>query len=162
MLEGQNATNSISLGRSVTPVVEVRDENEFPVEGAEVVFSLPESGPGGTFPGNQLSFTTRSNAQGQASAPFLINGLAGRFQIKVVATAGNRRGEASITETNSTGGYIGAAVPRRAWYKKWYIWAILGGAASGGTIALLRRGGGSPPNTQTITISPGGVVFGAP
>ena len=63
VLEGNNGTNSISLGRSVTPIVEVRDQNEFPLEGATVVFTLPAAGPGGTFPGNKTSFTDRKSTR---------------------------------------------------------------------------------------------------
>src|SRR6266567_1810762 len=79
VLEGDNAVNSIPLNQSVTPIVEVRDENEFPVEGATVVFTLPASGPGGFFPENRSTFTARSDLQGQASAPFVLNGFAGKF-----------------------------------------------------------------------------------
>ena len=49
VLEGNNAFNSIPLGRAVTPIVEVRDDNDFPVEGATVVFTLPTTGPSGVF-----------------------------------------------------------------------------------------------------------------
>jgi hypothetical protein len=161
VLEGNNGTNSISLGRSVTPIIEVRDQNEFPLEGATVVFTLPAAGPGGTFPGNKTSFTTRTDPQGQASAPFLVNGLPGRVRIGVIATAGNRKGEIQIDQTNSAGGYIGPALARRPWYKKWYIWAIVGGAAGAGAAVALTRGGGSS-SSSTITIIPGGPVFGGP
>src|SRR5215471_10153645 len=67
VLEGENAVNSISLGSSVTPVIEVHDSNDFPLEGAIVVFALPANGPGGSFPGNQTSYTTRSDSRGQAT-----------------------------------------------------------------------------------------------
>src|SRR5450631_2683960 len=56
VLEGENAINSISQGQSIPPVAEVRDQNDMPVEGATVVFTLPESGPGGSFPGGRASF----------------------------------------------------------------------------------------------------------
>ncbi|MBL8237975.1 MAG: hypothetical protein JNM66_11180, partial [Bryobacterales bacterium] len=48
VLEGANAINSIPNRSATFPVVEVRDENDLPVEGAEVVFELPATGPGGT------------------------------------------------------------------------------------------------------------------
>lgn len=162
VLQGNNSTNSISLGQSVTPIIEVRDQNEFPVEGARILFSLPAAGPGGTFPGNQPSFTTRTDSQGQASAPFIVNGLSGRFRIAVVATSGNRKGEAQIEQINSVGGYIGPVLSHRPWYKKWYILAIVGGAAAAGTAIALQHGSGSSSSSSTITIIPGGPVFGAP
>src|SRR5262249_49768578 len=101
VIEGKDAVNSIPRLHSTPPVVEVRDQNEFPVEGATVVFTLPEQGPGGTFLNKRTTFTTRSDAKGQATAPFLMNNIPGKFQIKVTATAGNRKAEALITQTNS-------------------------------------------------------------
>lgn len=77
VLEGGNVINSLSMGQSIAPVIEVRDQNDLPVEGATIVFSLPESGLGGTFPGGSSTFTVRSNAQGQATCPFRANGLTG-------------------------------------------------------------------------------------
>lgn len=169
VLEGDNAVNSISLGGSVTPVVEVRDSNEFPVEGAAVVFTLPAGGPGGTFPGNQTSLATRSDSHGQASAPFLVNGLPGKFLIKVTATSGNRTGEASITQTNAVGGYIGTAPPaKRPLYKRWYVWAIAGGAIAAILALTLTHGSSSTPTVPIQTtppvvgVTPGPPVFGGP
>lgn len=161
VLEGNNSTNSIPLGRSVTPIVEVRDDNDFPVEGATVVFTLPATGPSGVFPGNRTSLTTRSDARGQAAAAFMVTATAGRFRIQVTATAGNRKGETWIDQTNTTGAYIGPAIARKPWYKKWKIWAIVGGAAvAGGVVALTR--GGSSASPPAITITGGGPVFGGP
>jgi hypothetical protein len=161
VLEGNNAINSLSSGRSVTPVVEVRDQNDFPVEGATVTFTLPASGPGGTFRGNQVSYSARSDSHGQVSAPFLVNGLAGKFRIQVTATAGNRKGEAWIAQTNATGEYAGVAAPRHPWYKKWYVWAVIGGAAAGVATWAATRNSGSAPGSSSgaITITAGGPVF---
>lgn len=161
VLEGNNATNSIPLGRPVTPIIEVRDENDFPVEGATVVFTLPETGPSGVFPGSRTALTTRSDARGQAAAPFMVNATAGRFRIQITATAGNRKGEASIDQTNTTGAYIGPAIKKKPWYKKWQIWAIAGAAAGAGIAVAVTRGGSSS-SSSGITISSGGVVFGGP
>jgi hypothetical protein len=157
VIEGNNAINSIPLGRSVTPVVEVRDQNDFPVEGATVVFTLPASGPGGTFLKNPTVFTTLTDAHGQASAPFTVNGIPGKFQLQVTATLGNRRGEAVVTQTNTTGGYIGPAMPHRSWYSKWTTWAIIGGAATAGIVAwAVTR---SSSSKTAVTLTPGAPVF---
>lgn len=159
VLEGGNIINSLSMGQSIAPVIEVRDQNDLPVEGATILFSLPESGPGGTFPGGSATYTVRSNAQGQATCPFRANGLTGRFKIKVAATAGTRSGETSITQTNSSGAYSGRFVPARPFYKKWYFWAIVGGAAAAGlTVWATQRSSGN----TTVVITPGGPVFGIP
>src|SRR5581483_12164705 len=61
VLEGQNAVNSTSAHQAIQPVVEVRDQDDRPVEGASVVFRLPPSGPGGTFPNNAATQTVRTD-----------------------------------------------------------------------------------------------------
>ena len=77
VLQGKDAVNDLQ-GRTFTiPIVELLDDNDQPVEGAQVIFSLPADGPGGFFPGNTINFTTRTNVQGQASAPFTPNGVPG-------------------------------------------------------------------------------------
>jgi hypothetical protein len=157
-LEGDNVVNSIRLGRSVAPVVEVRDENDLPVEGASVAFTVPESGPGGTFPGGAHSFTISSNAQGQATCPFRPNAESGKFTVTVVATSGTRTGRIALTQINSTGGYVGRIVPRTPLYKKWYFWAIIGGAAAAGVAVWAT----SRSSNTTVVITPGGPVFGTP
>jgi hypothetical protein len=161
VLEGGNVINSISLGQSIAPVIEVRDQNDMPVEGATVVFTLPDSGPGGTFPGGNSSFTVRSNAQGQATCPFHANAIPGKFRIKVAATAGTRTGEIDFAQTNSPGAYVGRVVPPKPWYKKWYVWTIVGGAAAAGLTIWATHGSSTSSNT-TVVITPGGPVFGSP
>jgi hypothetical protein len=162
VLEGGNVVNSISLGQSIAPVIEVRDQNDMPVEGATVVFTLPQSGPGGTFPGGSTSFTVLSNAQGQATCPFRANGLPGKFKVKVTAAAGTRAGEIDFAQTNSTAAYAGRLLPSRPLYKRWYFWAIVGGAAAAGLAIGATRGGSTTPSTTTVVITPGGPVFSAP
>jgi hypothetical protein len=70
--KGDKAVNSLPLLRTVAPVVEIRDSNDFPVEGATVVFTLPASGPGVTFLGGAASVTIRFDARGQAAAPVIV------------------------------------------------------------------------------------------
>ena len=55
VLEGEGAFNDIKRKRARNPVVEVRDEANHPVAGAEVVFTLPETGAGGTFAASQTN-----------------------------------------------------------------------------------------------------------
>jgi hypothetical protein len=149
--------NSISMLRATAPVVEIRDQNDFPVEGATVVFDLPEQGTGGTFTGGATSFTTRSDAHGQATSPLIIPRLAGKFSIKITATAGDRRGEALVTQTNSTGLYAGPAIPPKHWYKKKRNWAI--GAAAVAAVVVVVAVTGKSGSSSQIVISPGTPVF---
>src|SRR6266545_372982 len=82
-IQGEGAVNSIRSKTATQPVVEVRDEQDKPVAGAEVVFQLPAAGPGGVFNGWMRNQTARTNAQGQAGVSgYVPNDEEGRFNIK--------------------------------------------------------------------------------
>ena len=167
VLAGQNAINSIPERHITIPVVEIRDENDLPVEGADVLFELPPSGPGGSFPDNQRVRTARTNIQGQASAPFLIGPAPGSFFINAKAKRGTRYGEAVISQTNSTLPIKQAedAARPHPWYKSWKVWTIAGaGAAAAGLAIALTGGSGSTSSSAppTITISAGSPSVSGP
>ena len=160
VLEGDKAINSTARHIGIQPIVEVRDENDKPVEGATVIFRLPPSGPGGTFPGNAQTLKVGTNAQGQAEAGgFVPNDQLGRFEIHATASYQNRTGETTITQTNSLNNLTRVVVAQQKtplWRRKWVL--IGAGAAVGGVIALvliLRGGSSSTP----VTITPGPVTI---
>jgi hypothetical protein len=154
VLEGNNSINSTSLGRSVAATVEIRDSNDFPVEDATVTFTLPAVGTGGTFAPGGRTFQTRSDARGQAIAPFVVPVGLGKFRIAVSATAGDRKGEGFVTQTNSAGSYVGPPLPPKPWYLNRKIW-LFAGAGIVGIILLVELRGGSKP----VVITPGTPVF---
>jgi hypothetical protein len=163
VLQGQKAVNFIPDRRGTTPVVEVRDQNSLPIEGAAVVFTLPASGPGGLFSTGQRTATVRTNADGQAAAPFSVNGEAGRFQIQVAATFGRQVGTAIISQSNSlrageqTGEHAG-----RPWYRTWKLWALAGGVAAAAAVAIILATRGGSSSMPTITITPGSPTVSHP
>ena len=159
VLEGQRSTNSTTRHIGIQPVVEVRDENDRPVEGATVVFRLPPSGPGGAFPGKLPTFSTGTNAQGQAAASgFVPNDELGRFDIHVTATYQNRTGEVTISQTNSPNDLSlqGPVVKKKPLWRNKYVW--IGAGAVLVTIVLVVTLGHSN-STQTVTIAPGPVTI---
>lgn len=165
VLEGQGAVNNIRAGLAIAPVVEVRDENDRPLEGAEVLFELPRSGPGGYFAGRQSSYTARTNHQGQATvAGYVPNDLTGRFRIEVTARTGNRLGRARITQTNSTEQYAAEPVKKKGHGK--LVWILVGllaaGGAGGGYYWTSRGDKTLPPGPREITLTPGSVTIGGP
>lgn len=162
ILEGANSVNSIPNRAATFPVVEVRDENDLPVEGAEVVFELPTTGPGGTFPNQKNTFSGRTNVQGQVRAPYLMNAIPGAFEIIATATIGTRTGKVTIAQTHSMQTPEEMAVKKKRWYKDWRLWAVAGGAATAGIILGTRGGSSSSSTTPTITITPGGPSIGSP
>ena len=159
VLEGAGATNSTEKHLATPPVVEVRDENDRPVEGATVVFRLPPSGPGAVFPGQALSRTFRTNLQGQVIATGLTpNNQVGAFRIHVTATAGNKMGEADISQINSASGFAAHTVAARGKLPRWWKWAALSGVGVAVVVIIVVAKGGS--SKSTVTISPGPVTIG--
>jgi hypothetical protein len=156
VLEGQNQIHDVRIPAAATPVVEVRDDNMVPLPGANVTFELPAKGPGGAFAGQRLTFTTKTNDQGQAGAPFTPNSLTGRFTIKVTAQSGSRTGHANIAQSNAL--RAGVAEPKRGLFKfAWWKVGVLAGV--GAVVAILVTRGGS---SSSPTLIPGTPTFGAP
>ena len=66
-----------------TLAVTVRDADGIPVDGIQVEWVLPASGPSGSFPGGEGSAITPTNSQGVATAPRLqANEIAGRWALE--------------------------------------------------------------------------------
>ena len=164
ILEGNGATNTLVQPMPSMVVVEVRDENSRPVEGADVVFELPATGPGGRFSENQSIRRAKTNSQGQAGVTFVPNSELGRFSIKVSATLANRSGQAVISQSNALRPASSAEKRRFGRLLNWKVLLIAGGAVAVVAVVLATRGGSSssasaPP---TITLTPGTPTFGTP
>lgn len=158
VLQGQNSVNDTNRHIGIQPVIEVRDENDLPVEGANVVFRLPPSGPGGMFDGKSYSKTVRTNAQGQAGiSGFVPNSQEGDFDFHVTALAGNRMGEAVIRQTNAQNRLVMVAPkPKKTplWRNK-YVLIAAGAAVATGVAVALTKGSGN----KNVTITPGPVTI---
>ena len=166
-LAGNNAMNDLERGLMSPLVIQVLDQNDRPVEGAEVVFRFPLNGPGATFRGGNTSQTVRTNGQGQAAAVnWTANNQVGNFTVRVTASYGNQLGETSVSMTNVTRIVEnGKGGPKKSkWYSsKWVkIALIAGGAATIAGVILATRGGSSSASTPTVTITPGSPTVGGP
>jgi len=163
-LAGNGEMNDLESNIMAPLVVEIRDRNDFPVEGAEVVFRFPLEGPGGVFADRKYSQLTKSNYQGQAAATgWTANNKVGAFQVHVTATFGDQMGETSVTMTNVTriSEMVKQKQEKRWWSSKWFkIGLIAGGAGLAAGIVLATRGGGG--GNPTITISTGSPTVGGP
>jgi hypothetical protein len=160
VLEGRLGVNRLKEGVFVAPVVEIRDSNDRPLEGAQVTFTLPGgSGAGAAFSDGSLVKTFTSNAQGQAMAEgYAPNNVEGKFEVKVNAVYETQKTQVLIQQANSFQTQLEADRKKATAWRKW-LW--IGGAAAGGGIAaaiLLNRGGSSSPGV--ITVTPGPPVFG--
>lgn len=164
-LEGEGARNNIRSRNATQPVVEVRDQNDKPVEGAEVVFQLPAAGPGGVFHGWMRNQTTRTNAQGRAAATgFTPNEEPGRFNIKVTATTGQRSGTVVIAQSNAANGSGSGTQVSKSRRNLWIAIGVIAAAAIvGGAVAASGGDDDSPAaTTNPVTITPGPVTVGNP
>ena len=103
ILDGDGAFNDIKhkVGHGMS--VEVLDENNRPLMGAEVTFTAPAFGASGTFSNGNRAMTAITDMQGVAQTePLVPNPKEGRFNIAVTARQGDREGSAVIVQSNST------------------------------------------------------------
>jgi hypothetical protein len=169
-LAGNHEANDLERALMAPLVVQVLDQNDRPVEGAEVVFRFPLNGPGATFRGGNTSQTVHTNGQGQAAAQnWMANNQVGTFEVRVTASYGNQLGETTVSMTNATHvveDQKGSRGQKQArWYSsKWVKIALIAGVAgavTGIVLATTGGGGGSTP-TSTVTITPGSPTVGGP
>ncbi|MCI0627389.1 MAG: hypothetical protein L0387_38050 [Acidobacteria bacterium] len=163
VVSGQSATNNIKTRKAVEPVVSVSDERGQPVSGVLVVFTLPETGPGGAFADDSKRAIVYTNTEGRATVRGLRpNMTPGNFQIMVNASFHGLTASTSIHQTN-----ILPERGRGGSSKLVAILAIAGGAAAAGIVAAGSGGGSSqnplpPPTSTATTIVPGTPSFGPP
>jgi hypothetical protein len=168
VLAGKGGLNDLEHKVMSPLVVQILDQNDRPVDGAEVVFRFPLKGPSATFPNQEGSRTFRSNGEGEAAAVgWAANGQTGNFDVHVTATYGNQSGEATIPMSNVTrivetsGGK--QRVSRSWWSSIWFkIGVAAGGAALVAVIVLATRGSSSKASQPTVTISQGPPTIGGP
>jgi len=162
VVAGQATTNNIKTRKGVEPVALVTDERGQPVSGVMVVFTLPETGPGGAFTDGSKRAIVYTDSEGKATARGLTpNTTPGKFQIMVNASFHGFTARTTADQTN--------VLPERSKgsSKLIAILAIAGGAAAAGVVAASGGGGSSqspaaPPGRTATTITPGTPVFGAP
>lgn len=169
-LAGKGEANDLQRHVMAPLVVEVLDQDDRPVEGAEVVFRFPINGASAAFPDGKTSRSVHTNGQGQAAAMnWVANNEVGSFEVHVTATYGNQVGEIDIPMSNANRVVeqnARSTAKRSAWYSPtWVKAAILGGTvAIAAGVFLATRGGGSKSSSSptTVTITPGSPTIGGP
>ncbi len=161
-LAGNQEMNDLQNGVMAPLVVQVLDQNDLPVEGADVVFRFPLTGPSATFADQKTAETFRTNVDGQASAVgWVANGKVGTFHVQVTASRGGEQGSAVITMTNVT--RITEAqkkIGKKHWWSTtWGKIAIGAGVAAVVAVTILATRGSSP---RVITVTPGSPSIGVP
>lgn len=168
VVEGDGAINNIRQRTAREPIVQVEDENHKPVAGAVVVFTLPTQGAGGTFANGARTLTSVTDNQGRAVARGLKpNGVSGKYEIRVNASANGQTASTVITQTNAVIAAAGAAAAAGISAKLIVVLAVAGAAAAGGAVYATHNGGGNNNNTGGVAtpatiISPGTGTVGPP
>jgi len=147
ILEGEGALNNTRQRDVREPIVQVQDENHKPIAGALVVFSLPDSGPGGTFLNGAKGLNVQTDVAGQAAGRgFMPNDIDGKYEIRVEARYQGHIAHTTIHQSNSIGSTAGMTrAGRHAINRKAVLIgaAIACGVAIG--IAVSNSGGGYSP-----------------
>jgi len=120
VIEGEGAVNIIQQKTAVAPIIEVRDQNNLPVGGVTVTFTI-QGGKTAVFAGGSQTLTVTTNAAGRAVAAAVNPLSSGTVQIQAAAAFQGQTAAATITQTNvMTAAQAGASA------------ASTGGAAGGG------------------------------
>src|SRR5215472_16051816 len=137
VLQGLAAAKDLRTPTTTMLVVEVRDENYLPLEGAAVEFELSATAPSGSFEGGMRIKKSITNAQGQAFTTFEPNPAAGPFSIEARATFGTRTGMVTIMQP-------ARSAQSRIWVSRHKTLAIViaVGVAGAATAAILTTRGG--------------------
>ena len=156
VIEGEGAINNLKQGLTREPIVEVRDENDKPVGGALVTFTLPGNGAGGAFGGGAQTLTVTTDAQGRAVASgFRPNSHSGSFKMRVRAQSQGRTAAKEIAMKNvaSAAGAGGMSTG--------LIITIVAAAATAAAVgvAVGTRNNG-PAGPSPTVIQPGGGTVG--
>ncbi len=161
VVQGEGALNSLGQRATLSPIVEVRDQNHHPLPGAVVSFTLPTEGASGEFGKNSKTLTVVTDDHGRAEAASLrVNRIAGKLQIHVSASYRGRTARAMITQFNMAGPSGKAKSGGSG--KTVVILALVGAAVAGGIVAGTQRGGHSSSGTAAppAASTPIGIVVG--
>lgn len=161
VLEGRRNPNRLTEGIIATPLVEVRDSNDQPVEGAKVTFILPgNNAAGATFQDGSLEKSFITNFQGQALAEgYRPTPIEGKFNVRVRAEFQEESTEILIPQSTT---FVTRLEDERKGRGKWKKWALWGGIAAGGAIAavILTRDSSATASRPTVIVTPGGPTIG--
>ena len=177
VLEGAGTSKRVKKGRvSSQAVVKITDENDLPVAGIAVTFTLPTlSGSGAAFAGGGLTSVAATNAAGVVSSGAFSAATGSSFSVSVAASVpgGVLTGTVPVSTAAAAAGAAGGAAGAGGAGAGVSMGVIVGVVAGVGAVAavaakLLCCKPASPtttPTTPTVTIGVGSatsVTFGPP
>ena len=139
ILQGDGATHLVNYSRFETPAVEVTAGGR-PLSGVQVTFQLPDSGPSGSFQGENgrrtLILAGATDKSGRAEAKsFRPNQESGAYTLKVMAVQGNRSASVEVRQTNAFSPT--AAKQRKAGKVVWIAVAAIVGVVVVGIVLVV-------------------------
>jgi hypothetical protein len=164
-LAGNQEMNDLEHKVMAPLVIQVLDQNDLPVEGADVIVRFPLTGPSALFPDQKNAGTFRTNADGQAGAAgWMANNQVGTFKVQVTATRGGEQGSVTVSMTNVTRITEADKTRQKKWWStRWGKIAIVAGAAGvAAAVILATRGGSNSPKVVVVTGTPGSPTIGGP
>jgi hypothetical protein len=156
VLEGNAAEHNILSRTGAITVIQVRDSRGDIIPGAQVTFSVPTTGAGGTFANGEQTIALKTNLDGIAgTSGFVPNGTPGKFPLTVAVTIAGVTERLDIWQSNSLN-VFSDGVPKAK--SHWKIWLAAATAAAGAGLYFAVRGRGSLSPGWT----PGPPQIGAP
>ena len=150
-VQGEGAAGRVQQKAAQQPVVRVVDENDKPVSGAAVVFTLPTEGATGAFGNGSKTLTLVTDSSGVASAQGLrFNQIPGKVPVHVNASYKGLTARTTILQISeapegykpSSGGGHGKLIA---------ILGIIGAAGAGGAYYAINQNKSSSPATPVPT-----------
>jgi len=162
VLDGEGATGPVRQRPSHVPVVRVVDENQKPVSGATVVFTLPTEGATGEFPKGNKTLMVLTDSQGVATAQGLrFNDIPGKVPINVNVSYKGLTARSNIMQLSQapagykpgggSGGHTGKIIA---------ILAVIGAGGAGAALIATHKNGSSSATTPVPTVQPIGITPG--
>jgi hypothetical protein len=161
VLEGEGSSSDIRqhLGHEI--VVDIENENQKPLAGAAVVFTLPTEGATGNFRNGGKSLTVVSDSQGRVAVQGIrLNSVPGKIPIHVNASYRGLSTRTVITQYSvlPPGATLSANHGHGALIA--VLVAVGAAAAAGGAYFATHRNSAPPPTSTALTPTPIGITPG--
>ena len=145
IVEGEGAVYPVGSRATRGMTVQITDETGKPVNGATVVFRLPEDGPTGTFSSGMPTELVATGADGRANVwGMQWNRITGPLEVRITAAKGQARAGTvcGLYLSNTLVSSEPRKVATRGWrsHKKIWIGVGIAGAAFVGVAAISSRG----------------------
>lgn len=161
VVENAATTKRVKKGRvSSQAVVMVTDQNDVPVPGVAVLFTLPQINGGASFSNGKQTSTVTTNAAGEAASGAFTAPVGSTFSVSAAATVSGTAVTVAIPVT-ATSTAVAAGAGGLSTLAIVGIVAA-GAVVAGAVIAAVKLSGGKSSAPKGTIGTPTGVTIGAP